>query len=101
MSLPEQEKTKPCVSCGKPSANTLATELDGVAICDSCTDRLRTGGAISYWAPSEEEPLPLPEERFEELFKAARVLLREGVTEEDQIYPTLAFTNELGQQVVD
>jgi hypothetical protein len=37
---------------------------------------------------SEQENI---EEGFGELFKAARVLLREGITEEDQIFPTLAF----------
>jgi hypothetical protein len=56
---------------------------------------------VSYWASSEEEPLPPPEERFGELFKAARVLLREGIVEEDLIYPTLAYANELGQKILD
>jgi hypothetical protein len=50
--------------------------------------------------PTEEEPPPPPEERFADLFKAARVLLTEGIAEEDQIYPTLAFANELGQGLV-
>ncbi len=40
--------------------------------------------------------MPPPVKRFADLFKAAQVLLREGVAEEDQIYPTLAFANELG-----
>ena len=40
-----------------------------------------------------------PEERFADLFKAARILLEMGISEEDQIYPTLAFANELGQGV--
>ena len=70
-------------------------------LCGDCVDRLREGGTISYWLPTEEEPPPPPVERFAELFEAARVLLREGVTEEDQIYPTLAFANELGQGVVN
>ena len=38
-----------------------------------------------------------PEQRFEEIFKAARVLLREGVIEEAQIIPTLALANEIAQ----
>jgi hypothetical protein len=35
------------------------------------------------------------EERFCELFRAARLLLREGVTEEERIVPTLAFANDI------
>jgi hypothetical protein len=35
------------------------------------------------------------EERFKELFKAARVLLREGIDQEDQLIPTLALANEI------
>jgi hypothetical protein len=101
MGLSEQEKTEHCASCGKPGANKLVTEPDNVVLCDRCADRLRAGEAISYWLPTEEESPPPPEERFAELFKAARVLLRESVTEEDQIYPTLALANELGQHVVD
>jgi hypothetical protein len=38
-----------------------------------------------------------PEQRFGELFKAARVLFRERIQDEDQIYATLAFANEVGQ----
>lgn len=57
-----------------------------------------SGESISFAASSNEEVEPLPpEQRFEEVFKAARVLLREGVTEEAQIIPTLALANELGQ----
>jgi hypothetical protein len=37
----------------------------------------------------------LIEERFGELFEAARMLLRERVTEEEQIIPTLAFANDV------
>jgi hypothetical protein len=101
MSLSEQADFEHCASCGKPSSNKLLTEFDDVILCGDCVDRLREGGTISYWLPTEEEPPPPPEERFAELFEAARVLLREGVTEEDQIYPTLAFANELGQGVVN
>jgi hypothetical protein len=62
---------------------------------------LLAGEAVAYFSPIEDEPSPLPEVRFAELFKAARVLLKEGIAEEDQIYPTLAFANELGQGLVD
>ena len=42
--------------------------------------------------------LPEPkliEERFGERFEAARMLLREKVTEEERIIPTLAFANDV------
>lgn len=97
MSLAEQEKTEHCASCGKPGANKLVTELGGVVLCDSCADRIRTGETVGYWGPAEEEPSPPPEERFGELFKAARVLLDHGIADEDVIYPTLAYASERGQ----
>jgi hypothetical protein len=37
------------------------------------------------------------EQRFEALFKAARLLLREDISEEDQVVPTLAFAAEIGR----
>ena len=78
MNPPEQEKVEPCTSCGKPSANSLAIEPDDMALCSSCADRLRAEEA---------------EERFDKLFRAARVLLREGIGQEDRIIPTLALAN--------
>jgi hypothetical protein len=42
---------------------------------------------------TEEESLPPPEERFDALFRAARVLLREGIDQEDQVIPTLTLAN--------
>src|SRR5215217_4497174 len=72
----EQEKVEPCTSCGKPSANSLAKEPDDTALCSGCANRLRAEEA---------------EERFDELFRAARVLLREGEGQEDRIIPTLAY----------
>jgi hypothetical protein len=57
---------------------------------------MRPGEATSAWIPTEPAPAP-PEERFEELFKAARVLLGHGIADEDVIYPTLAYANERGQ----
>jgi hypothetical protein len=78
----------------------LKIEADEVLLCDGCTDSLLAGKAIGFWLPTDEEPPP-PEERFADLFKAARTLLDIGVSEEDQIYPTLAFANELGQGLVD
>jgi len=76
----------------------LVFEDDHVPLCDECVERWRSRGAISYWLPTEEIPPPPAEERFDELFRAARMLLKEGA-EEDQIIPTLALANEIGQGV--
>jgi hypothetical protein len=46
-----------------------------------------------------KEVLLPPEERFEELFKGARTLFKEGITEEDKIIPTLAFANDVSQDI--
>ncbi len=98
MSLSAQEDQAYCASCGKPAAERLTTELGYVPLCEGCANRVLSGKAISFAAPisEEDESLP-PEQRFEEVFKAARILLREGVTEEAQIIPTLALANEVGQ----
>jgi hypothetical protein len=108
VSVPEQEKIEHCVSCGKPVAGRLITEIDdetpgrlirgidAVSLCEECIARLQSRGGVGVWVHTEEEPPP-PEARFDELFKAARVLFKEGITKEDQIFPTLAFANEIGQ----
>ena len=101
----EREKFELCASCGKQAASKVVPELDNAVLCDGCANRLadrrRPGETFGYWE-SEEEPELSPENRFAELekrfaplFKAAQVLLREGIDEEDVIYPTLAFANEL------
>ena len=77
MNPPKQEKVEPCTSCGKPSVTSLANEPDDTAaLCSGCADRLRVEEA---------------EERFDKLFRAARVLLREGIDQEDRVVPTLAY----------
>jgi hypothetical protein len=107
----EREKVELCASCGKQAASKVVPELDNAVLCDDCANRLadrrRPGETFGYWE-SEEEPELSPEKRFAELeerfaplFKAAQVLLREGIDEEDLIYPTLAHANELGQQISD
>jgi hypothetical protein len=78
----------------------LVTELDNAPLCEGCSGRSLDGELVAYCSP-EEEPLPPPEVRFADLFNAARALFKEDVTEEDRIYPTLAFANELGQGSVD
>ena len=53
------------------------------------------GGGSKLLSTDRRRTPSAPEERFADLFKAARALLKKGITEEDQIYPTLAFANEL------
>jgi hypothetical protein len=101
MSASEREGGDRCASCGEPATTRFITELDNEPLCEDCSGRLLGGEVVAFFLPAEEEPSPPPEERFADLFKAARVLLKEGKAEEDQIYPTLAFANELGQGLVD
>jgi len=73
-----------------------------VPLCDDCTDHLTFDERLgSYFVTTAIEPLPPPEQRFHALFEAARVLLEQGGAEEDQIIPTLAFANLLGQGFVN
>ena len=97
VNLREPRKFEECASCGRSSATRLVTEAGEVLLCEGCANRLLAGENISYWLPAEDEPPEPPEERFADLFKAARVLLEKGIADEDQIYPTLAFANEVGQ----
>jgi hypothetical protein len=97
MSVPEQQKTERCASCGKPGTTRLVTDLDNVPLCADCADRIRAGNAVAYFLPSQEEPPLQPEERFKQLFGAARALFKAGVEDEDVVYPTLVFANEMGQ----
>jgi hypothetical protein len=60
-------------------------------LCDECADRI--------FPPTEEEPPPRPEERFEELFRAAQALFEVGEVDEDVVYPTLVFANETWQNL--
>lgn len=73
-----------CASCGKPDV-----ELLDAWVCEECAAEVRARGFVfEPYAPELRDP-PM-EERFAELFRAARVLLLEEATEE-QVFPTLAF----------
>ncbi len=82
MSAPQQDGVERCASCGEPATTQLVTELDNAPLCEGCSGRLLAGEAVAYFVPTEEEPSPPPDERFADLFKAARVLLRDGKAEE-------------------
>jgi hypothetical protein len=105
-SVAEPEKTKTCPSCGAqlgdPTQRKGVAEFgrkftilgDDVRLCVACTTRVVAGAGWGYRLPTKEDS-PLPEEeRFDELFKAARVLLEEDA-EENQIIPTLVLANHL------
>jgi len=59
---------------------------------------LRAREVMSSQSPTEKQP-PFAEERFNELFRAARTLLKQDA-EEDQIIPTLALAHQIGQGVL-
>jgi hypothetical protein len=100
MSLTEFDNGERCASCDMPGARQLVPELENVVLCDGCADRLQGGETISYWDIAERPPSPPePSERYERLFDAARVLIKERIADEDLIYPTLAYANELGQRI--
>jgi len=57
---------------------------------------MRSGAGLDYRLPTRDDsPLPV-QERFAELFAAARALLRMDA-EENRVIPTLALANEIGQ----
>jgi hypothetical protein len=96
-SLAEPKKTKYCASCGSPNIGGRTSNLSGaVRLCVGCTVRMRSGLRLDYRLPTRDDSLLPVEERFNELFTAARVLLKENA-EENRIIPTLALANEIGQ----
>lgn len=77
--------------CGGPWARF---SVDGPPLCETCQQRLESGELV--WPSYTARPVP-PEDRFDDLFEAAHVLLAEQVDNPDQIIPTLAFAHELGR----
>jgi hypothetical protein len=75
-------------------------EADGsLLICFDCLAREPAEQLERRWLP-RQQALP-PERQLEALFEAARVLLKEGISEEDRVFPTLAFANAIGEGYVD
>jgi hypothetical protein len=96
-SLPGRKQER-CASCGKFKGLSLypPNSTDNAYLfCGECIRRLKEGERLYLVFTSEFEPPGPPEEGFWWLFKAARVLLREGVSDEDQILPTLVFAHEI------
>ena len=96
-SLPGRKQER-CASCGKFKGLSLypPNSTDNAYLfCGECIKRLMEGERLYLVFTSEFEPPGSPEVGFRWLFKAARVLLREGVSDEDQILPTLVFAHEI------
>jgi hypothetical protein len=96
-SLPGRKQER-CASCGKFKGLSLypPNPIDNAYLfCAECIRRLKEGERLFLVFTSEFEPPGPPEEGFWWLFRAARVLLREGVNDEDQILPTLVFAHEI------
>jgi hypothetical protein len=99
-SLPGRKQER-CASCGKFKGLSLyppnSTD-DAYLFCGECIRRSKEGEVLYLVFTSEFEPPGPPEEGFRWLFRAARVLLREGVSDEDQILPTLVFAHEIDRR---
>jgi hypothetical protein len=96
-SLAGPERVRRCASCGSEDIGGQTSNLSGtVLLCVECTVRMRSGAGLDYRLPTRDDsPLPV-QERFAELFAAARALLRIDA-EENRVIPTLALANEIGQ----
>jgi hypothetical protein len=74
--------------------------VDDSPVCLECAARLRVRPSSEYEWRSDPGPPSGgydPEQRFEALFEAARLLLKEDISEEDRVIPTLAFAAEIGR----
>jgi hypothetical protein len=102
----EPQRTKRCPSCGHefgdpgrdPQVVAVGAKIeilgDDVLLCVRCIGGARSRADWGYRLPTKEDsPLLLPE-GFDELFKAAKVLLEDNAGE-NQIIPTLALANHL------
>jgi hypothetical protein len=103
-SLPEERREQACCAeCGVSTEGELflyPTEraLDGReadSLCATCFSR-KGEDRVVITRQASGAPTESPGERFEALFKAARVLLREKIGDEDKIIPTLKLAHKRG-----
>jgi hypothetical protein len=103
---PKDRQTS-CASCGSrqaelflhpPSRVLEGLEGDAVqALCATCFGTIgKDESRIVITRRYAGRPSEDPNERFSELFKAARILLREKVSDEDKILPTLNLAHQRG-----
>jgi hypothetical protein len=76
-----------CAACGKFWGELLPDEIP--TLCKECSDQSNKGEAVRFFFGTITQAERL-EKRFEGLFRAARVLLRERA-DESRVIPTLAF----------
>ena len=72
--------------CGKPVGGFRGR----LSWCEECDERLRVGEVPRICEPWDTDPTPT-EERYRALFRAAHVVRRAGIEDENKIIPTLAF----------
>jgi len=84
---------EPCTLCEDLVADDQARLYDLLPLCEDYARDLVLGEGVKDWLEFSDEALPA-EQRYQELFKTARLLLKEGVDEEAQIVSTLAYANE-------
>jgi hypothetical protein len=72
--------------CGKP----VGSYRGRLSWCEECEERLRSGEVPRICEPWDTDPTPA-EERYRALFRAAQTLRRAGISDENEIIPTLAF----------
>jgi hypothetical protein len=99
-----------CEVCGRPAVarysgwkplfaadSEIDTDPSEVFFCQEHLEHLYEVGSITVISSVDAQPSP-PEEVFGAVFKAAKVLFREGITDENLIIPTLAFANQASAQ---
>jgi hypothetical protein len=88
-----------CSHCGeRPAVSQLVIgKIENTPLCEECRDRLieqwQEHNYLTYFPPASEEPRPLPQDVFRELFRAAKTLFKRGIAKEELIIPTLVFAN--------
>jgi hypothetical protein len=93
-----------CSQCGEKrlavtqlTIRLVSGEMENTPLCEECRDRLleqwQEHNYLAFCPPAGEEPRPLPQDEFKELFRAAKTLFKRGIAEEELIIPTLVFAN--------
>lgn len=83
---PDEDRRDNKTVCGRPGVGMSGYVL----ACAECWGLMRSGKPARVCEPWDDDPT-LPEERYESLLRAARTLLRAGVTKEEEIIPTLVW----------
>lgn len=113
LSLEPQKKVKRCPSCQNefedprecqrvvPIGRVIPILGDKEYQCAHCNGGVRSGADLRYRLPTKEDSSLDDPEGFDELFRAAKVLLNECAekNEEDRIIPTLALAYHLCHRV--